>query len=175
MSDDKSSATPTPRMAMSITQMNPKDREKFLEELDFPFCDEVTKYEKMAKIGQGTFGEVFKARHKKNKNLVALKKVLMENEKEGVCGLTCWCLWMNRLLKPTCLFLDFSSPSQPWGRSVSCSCWSMRMWSISLRSVEPKSLSRTSSSLPSTWCSTSANMIWPACCLMPMSNSAWER
>jgi cyclin-dependent kinase 9 len=64
--------------------MNPKDREKFLEELEFPFCDEVNKYEKMAKIGQGTFGEVFKARHKKNKKIVALKKVLMENEKEGV-------------------------------------------------------------------------------------------
>lgn len=66
--------------------MNPKDREKFLEELEFPFCDEVNKYEKMAKIGQGTFGEVFKARHKKTKKIVALKKVLMENEKEGVSG-----------------------------------------------------------------------------------------
>ncbi len=42
------------------------------------------KYEKMAKIGQGTFGEVFKARHKRTKKVVALKKVLMENEKEGV-------------------------------------------------------------------------------------------
>jgi len=63
--------------------MNPKDREKFLDELEFPYCDEVNKYEKMAKIGQGTFGEVFKARHKKTKKVVALKKVLMENEKEG--------------------------------------------------------------------------------------------
>ena len=64
--------------------MNPKDREKFLDELEFPYCDEVNKYEKMAKIGQGTFGEVFKARHKRTKKIVALKKVLMENEKEGV-------------------------------------------------------------------------------------------
>lgn len=68
--------------------MNPKDREKFLEELEFPYCDEVNKYEKMAKIGQGTFGEVFKARHKRDKKIVALKKVLMENEKEGVRA--CW-------------------------------------------------------------------------------------
>lgn len=38
----------------------------------------------MAKIGQGTFGEVFKARPKNsNKKFVAMKKVLMENEKEG--------------------------------------------------------------------------------------------
>ena len=31
-----------------------------------------------------SFREVFKARHKKTKKVVALKKVLMENEKEGV-------------------------------------------------------------------------------------------
>lgn len=38
----------------------------------------------MAKIGQGTFGEVFKARDRRNNKKVALKKVLMDNEKEGV-------------------------------------------------------------------------------------------
>lgn len=49
----------------------------------FPYCQEVGKYEKLAKIGQGTFGEVFKARHRETRKVVALKKVLMENEKEG--------------------------------------------------------------------------------------------
>lgn len=44
----------------------------------------VEKYERMSKIGQGTFGEVFKARDRKNNKKVALKKVLMDNEKEGV-------------------------------------------------------------------------------------------
>ncbi|KAL3871631.1 hypothetical protein ACJMK2_039618 [Sinanodonta woodiana] len=53
------------------------------EDLEFPFCDDSNKYEKLAKIGQGTFGEVFKARDKKTRQIVAMKKVLMENEKEG--------------------------------------------------------------------------------------------
>ncbi|XP_064457271.1 cyclin-dependent kinase 9-like isoform X2 [Ornithodoros turicata] len=54
-----------------------------LDDFDFPYCDDVLKYEKIAKIGQGTFGEVFKAVHRQTRKVVALKKVLMENEKEG--------------------------------------------------------------------------------------------
>jgi len=52
--------------------------------VQFPFCPEISKYERMAKVGQGTFGEVFKARNRKTNHIVALKKVRMENEKEGV-------------------------------------------------------------------------------------------
>ncbi|XP_056147423.1 cyclin-dependent kinase 9-like [Lampris incognitus] len=56
---------------------------KYCDGVEFPFCDELSKYEKLAKIGQGTFGEVFKAKHRQTGKKVALKKVLMENEKEG--------------------------------------------------------------------------------------------
>ncbi|KRX84278.1 Geranylgeranyl transferase type-2 subunit beta [Trichinella sp. T6] len=49
----------------------------------FPYIADVNKYEKIIKIGQGTFGEVFKARDRKTGKIVALKKILMENEKEG--------------------------------------------------------------------------------------------
>ena len=54
-----------------------------LEELEFPYCRDVSRYQKEAKVGQGTFGEVFKARCVETGRLVALKKVLMENEREG--------------------------------------------------------------------------------------------
>ena len=50
----------------------------------FKYCaDKTTKYKGLAKIGQGTFGEVWKAKCVKTGRVVALKKVLMENEREG--------------------------------------------------------------------------------------------
>lgn len=58
---------------------------KLFESIDYPFCTDLSsKYEPIAKIGQGTFGEVHKAKCKKTQDFVALKKVLTENEKEGV-------------------------------------------------------------------------------------------
>lgn len=56
---------------------------RYTERFEFPYITDVTNYEKLAKIGQGTFGEVFKARCKRTGRIVALKKILMENEKEG--------------------------------------------------------------------------------------------
>ncbi|XP_028327017.1 cyclin-dependent kinase 9-like isoform X2 [Gouania willdenowi] len=50
---------------------------------ELPFSDEVSKYEKMAKIGHGTFGEVFKAKHKLTGKIVALKKCLVQDANEG--------------------------------------------------------------------------------------------
>jgi hypothetical protein len=46
--------TSGPSSSGFLSQM--KEKEKYLEDFDFPFCDEVGKYEKVAKIGQGTFG-----------------------------------------------------------------------------------------------------------------------
>lgn len=33
-------------------------KQQYIEEYMFPFCDESNKYEKVSKIGQGTFGFV---------------------------------------------------------------------------------------------------------------------
>jgi len=41
-------------------------------------------YIKIEKIGEGTYGVVYKGRHKASDNLVALKKIRLENEEEGV-------------------------------------------------------------------------------------------
>lgn len=41
-------------------------------------------YEKIEKVGEGTYGVVYKARHKKSNKIVALKKIRLENEDEGV-------------------------------------------------------------------------------------------
>lgn len=44
----------------------------------------ITEYEVMReKLGEGTFGVVSKAQSKRTGNLVALKKILMHNEKDG--------------------------------------------------------------------------------------------
>lgn len=50
---------------------------------DYPYCDDVEKYEKICRIGKGTFGEVFRAKHRITKKEVALKRILMDNEQEG--------------------------------------------------------------------------------------------
>lgn len=77
--------TPATVQQPSKTMQNLAVKEKYIENYDFMYCAESNKYEKVAKIGQGTFGEVFKAREKSGtRKFVAMKKVLMENEKEGV-------------------------------------------------------------------------------------------
>ena len=44
----------------------------------------VDKYEKLEKLGEGTYGVVYKAQDKNTKELFALKKIRLESEDEGI-------------------------------------------------------------------------------------------
>ena len=49
----------------------------------FHGCSSIKTYEILGKLGEGTFGEVHKAKSFKTGRIVALKKILMHNEKDG--------------------------------------------------------------------------------------------
>uniref|UniRef100_A0A7E4W9I5 Protein kinase domain-containing protein n=1 Tax=Panagrellus redivivus TaxID=6233 RepID=A0A7E4W9I5_PANRE len=95
-----SSVAPLPRHPPSVPPLNPEKRAaRNLNMAVFKNAIEVGSlvpndafelmrvediyYSRIIKIGQGTFGEVFKAKCVKTGTIVALKKILMENEKEG--------------------------------------------------------------------------------------------
>ena len=44
----------------------------------------VHRYERLEKLGEGTYGIVYKAKDKENGNIIALKKIRLEYEDEGV-------------------------------------------------------------------------------------------
>ena len=47
-------------------------------------CRPVTEFEKLNRIGEGTYGVVYRARDTVSDEIVALKKVRMEKEKDGI-------------------------------------------------------------------------------------------
>ena len=48
------------------------------------YKDELEKYERLEKVGEGTYGVVYKCKIKKTTEYVALKKIRLENEDEGI-------------------------------------------------------------------------------------------
>jgi cyclin-dependent kinase 10 len=49
-----------------------------------PILRNVNEYEKLNRVGEGTYGVVYRARSTINNDIVALKKVRMEEEKDGL-------------------------------------------------------------------------------------------
>ena len=45
---------------------------------------EIEKYERLEKLGEGTYGVVYKGKHKETGELVAIKKIRLEKEDDGV-------------------------------------------------------------------------------------------
>ncbi|KAM3071982.1 serine/threonine protein kinase, CMGC, CDC2/CDK subfamily [Clarireedia jacksonii] len=75
-------------MATTTAPVNGKSALEFAQQHarpqnSFKGCSRITEYEVKGKIGEGTFGEVHKAKSKKTGQIVALKKILMINEKDG--------------------------------------------------------------------------------------------
>ncbi|KAJ6171640.1 hypothetical protein N7470_000707 [Penicillium chermesinum] len=64
---------------MSLTSLEKNNSGK----ARFRGCSNIRDYEFLGKLGEGTFGEVYKARSKRDNSVVALKKILMHHEKEG--------------------------------------------------------------------------------------------
>lgn len=61
-----------------------KERENVGLKMSKTFSGVVCDYEKIEKIGEGTYGVVFKARNKITGKLAALKKIRLDSEDEGV-------------------------------------------------------------------------------------------
>ena len=52
--------------------------------MDAPVPSALEDYVKIEKIGEGSYGVVFKGRHKKRGDIVAMKKVKIDAEEEGI-------------------------------------------------------------------------------------------
>jgi serine/threonine-protein kinase BUR1 len=70
-----SATAPSPR-TFAIQHQRPKN--------SFVGCSRIGDYEVLGKLGEGTFGEVHRARSKNTGAVVALKKIILHNEKDGV-------------------------------------------------------------------------------------------
>ncbi|KIY61631.1 Pkinase-domain-containing protein [Cylindrobasidium torrendii FP15055 ss-10] len=62
----------------------PREQERAAFGRIFQGCGDINDYDITKKLGEGTFGEVHKATHKPTGRMVALKRILMHNEKEGM-------------------------------------------------------------------------------------------
>ena len=84
---------PPPASAIEIQQTQtpetPSNREKAPERRVSTKEKGASMFERIGQVGEGTYGKVYKARNTLTGELVALKKIRMESERDGVSFLVC--------------------------------------------------------------------------------------
>ncbi|KAF8306766.1 Pkinase-domain-containing protein [Clavulina sp. PMI_390] len=82
---DSSAPTRVPIIKATGTKiLRPPEAELSAYNRTFAGVDKLADFELLNKLGEGTFGEVHKARQKATGQLVALKRIIMKNETEGM-------------------------------------------------------------------------------------------
>lgn len=67
-----------------LTSIETFEKKAIPDEHCYGRCRPVTEFEKLNRIGEGTYGVVYRARDTVSNEIVALKKVRMEREKDGI-------------------------------------------------------------------------------------------
>ncbi|XP_054566707.1 cyclin-dependent kinase 10 isoform X8 [Eptesicus fuscus] len=76
-------------------------------------CRSVKEFEKLNRIGEGTYGIVYRARDTQTDEIVALKKVRMDKEKDVVSAESCCCASDVGRRGSSCLLGRLDSPERP--------------------------------------------------------------
>lgn len=72
------------QQGICLTSIKTFEKKTIPEEHCYGRCRPVTEFEKLNRIGEGTYGVVYRARDTVSNKTVALKKVRMEREKDGI-------------------------------------------------------------------------------------------
>lgn len=67
-----------------LTSIETFEKKTIPEDHCYGHCRPVTEFEKLNRIGEGTYGVVYRTRDTVSNEIVALKKVRMEREKDGI-------------------------------------------------------------------------------------------
>ncbi|RRT58100.1 hypothetical protein BHE74_00025201 [Ensete ventricosum] len=71
------------------------------------------KYEKLEKVGEGTYGKVYKAKDKATGQLVALKKTRLEMDEEGIPRTSLREISLLQLLSRSIYIVRCADPPSP--------------------------------------------------------------
>ena len=72
------------KQGIELVSIKTLKKQEIPQEHCYGRCRPVTEFEKLNRIGEGTYGVVYRARDTVSNKIVALKKVRMEREKDGI-------------------------------------------------------------------------------------------